>query len=133
MFKISKEKRIAKKIKEMLNERGFIVNMQVSKNTKSIYLKIDNGACCKIRISDHKNNLTSCKFNVIKDYNGRRSEYSNGVFKKFYNYNSIARLVADIEIERSNIITQYGYYNYRKMRDKQKANNYYYNFDRKAA
>ena len=133
MFKISKEKRIAKKIKEMLNKRGFIVNMQVSKDSKSIYLKIDNGACGKIRISDHKNNLTSCKFNMIKDYSGRRSEYKNGVFKKFYNYNSVGRLVSDIEIERSNLITKYGYNSYRRIRDKKKTNSYYYNFHKKAA
>ena len=124
MFRISKEKRIAKKIKEMLNERGFIVNMHVSKRTRSVYLKIDNGACGKIRISDHKNNLTSCKFNVIKNYNGKRYEYTNGVLKK---------IVLDVEIERANIITQYGYNSYKKMRDKQKNFNVHINFERKAA
>ena len=133
MFKISKEKRIAKKIKEMLNERGFIVNMHVSKRTRSVYLKIDNGACGKIRISDHKNNLTSCKFNVIKNYNGKRYEYTNGVLKKYYNYNCINKIVLDVEIERANIITQYGYNSYKKMRDKQKNFNAHINFERKAA
>ena len=120
MFKISKEKKIAKKIREMLNERGFIVNMQISKKTKSVYLKVDNGACGKIRISDHRNNLTSCKFNVIKNYNGKKSEYTNRVFKKYYNYTSqsVNRLVSDIERERADFIMLYGYKNYKLIRDK---------------
>lgn len=125
--KLSKEKRMAKRIKEMLNKRGFIVTIQVSKNTNSVYLKIDNGACGKIRISDHKNNLTNCKFNMIKNYNGKRSEYSNRVFKKYYNYNGIGRLIADIEIERADSIAKYGYYKYRTIRDKE--NNYTQNLN----
>ena len=78
MFKISKEKRMANKIKEMLYRRGFKVETKISKNTKSVYLKIDNGACPTIRISDHKNNKTRSKFNVIKNYEGKRREYCNG-------------------------------------------------------
>lgn len=127
MFNISKERRIANKIENALNKRGFIVDIRAAKNSKSLYLKLDNGACPGIRISDHKKvfkNKTKYKFNVIKDYKGNRTEFNNGQFNKFYNFNSIGRLISDIEIERSNKIINYGYSNYRNIRDKEN-NNYY--------
>lgn len=131
--RISKEKRIAKKVREMLNKRGFIVKMQLSKKSNSVYLTIDNGACGGIRISNHKNNITKYKFNMIKDYKGKRTEYSNGVFKKFYNFNSIGRLIADIEIERSNMIIKYGYANYKRTRDKENIIRHHFANERQAA
>ena len=51
---INKEKRLAKKVTTLLNKRGFIVKQHSSRTSKSIYLKIDNGAIPVIRISDHK-------------------------------------------------------------------------------
>lgn len=127
MFNLNKEKRIASRIENALNKRGFIVDIRAAKNSKSLYLKLDNGACPGIRISDHKKSLknrTKYKFNVIKDYKGNKVEYYNGQFNKFYNYNSIGKLISDIEVERSNIIIKYGYSNYRNIRDKEN-NNYY--------
>ena len=118
MFKNNKEKKIANKITKILQMRGFIVDMQVSKKTNSIYLKIDNGACDGIRISDHINNLTKYKFNMIRNYHGRRSELSNGKYKLFYSFTNTGRLINDLEVERSNNIMRNGYYNYRKLRDK---------------
>lgn len=118
MFKNNKEKKIANKITKILQMRGFIVEMQVSKKTNSIYLKIDNGACEGIRISDHINNLTKYKFNMIRNYHGRRSELSNGKYKLFYSFTNTGRLINDLEVERSNNIMRNGYYNYRKLRDK---------------
>lgn len=125
MLKNSKEKKLANRIKGMLNKRGFIVKIEISKKSKSVYLKIDNGACPSIRISDHKNNNAKAKFNMIKDYQGRRLEFSNGQIKIFYNFHMIGRLIADMEKERSNRIMQYGYSNYKKIRDKNITNNYF--------
>lgn len=127
-----KEKFIAKKIKELLSKRGFLVNISTSKSTKSIYLKIDNGACPEVRISNHKNDRTTAKFNMIKNYVGKRNEFRNGQQKKYYNYQMIARLVSDVELERSNRIIKYGYSNYKNIRDK---NNYdiYYIYDKNVA
>ena len=119
MLKLNKEKRIANKIKKLLNKRGFLVQMQISKNTKSVYLKIDNGACNGIRISDHKNNKTNYKFNMIKNYNGKRNEYHNGKIKSYYNFSAIGRLISDIELERSDRVIKYGYSNYKKIRNKE--------------
>lgn len=131
MLKI-KEKIIAKQIKELLHKRGFIVETRSSKKTKSIYLKLDNGACPEIRISDHKNDKSKAKFNMIKNYIGKRNEYINGQSKKYYNYQMIARLVSDVELERSNRIIKFGYSNYKNIRDK---NNYtiYYIYNKNVA
>ena len=124
MLKI-KEKIIAKQIKELLHKRGFIVEIRSSKKTKSIYLKLDNGACSEIRISDHKNDKSKAKFNMIKNYIGKRNEYINGQSKKYYNYQMIARLVSDVELERSNRIIKFGYRKYKNIRDKNNYNIYY--------
>lgn len=124
MINFKKEKRIANKIRNILNKRGFIVEIQYSTKSKSIYLNIDHGACDGIRVSDHKNNKTKYKFNMIKNYRGKRSEITNGQIKKFYNFNSIGRLVTDIEIERSNKIIKFGYTNYKRIRDKENYLNY---------
>lgn len=132
MISFKKEKVIAKKIKNILNKRGFIVEIIYPKNSKSVYLKIDRGACDGIRISNHKNNKTKYKFNMIKGYNGKRSETSNGQLKKFYNFNSVGRLIADMEIERSNKVIKFGYTNYKRIRDKGNYLNYT-NYNKKVA
>lgn len=120
MLKIlSKERKMAKKIKSMLNKRGFIVDVKPARKTKSVYLKLDNGACPGIRISNHKNKKTSYCFNMINNYNGARTEFLNGQIKHFYNFNSIGRLISEVERERSNKIIKYGYSNYIKKRDKE--------------
>ena len=113
MIIISKEKRIAKKIKKILNERGFIIKMQVSKKSNSVYLILDNGACEIIRISDHKNPKTKCKYNLIKNYHGKRYEICNGQLKKYYNYKNIGKLISDIEMDRSDKIIKHGYTKYK--------------------
>ena len=127
MFIMSKEKRIANQIREMLYKRGFKVETKFSKNTKSVYLVIDNGACSSIRISDHKNYKNNSKYNVIKNYQGKKTEFSNGKTKIFYNFHMIGRLIADVDSERSNKILRYGYRNYKVIRDKEKmSENYIY-------
>lgn len=118
MFKFKKEKRLADRIVSILNKRGFIVELQYSKKSNSIYLILDNGACPGIRISDHRNDYNKYKFNVIRNYVGKRSEYINGQIKSFYNFKSIGRLIMDVESERSTRIIKFGYSNYRKIRDK---------------
>ncbi len=125
MFKIYKEKKIANKIANKLYKKGFKVKMKISKNSKSIYLKIDNGACSTIRISDHKNYRTRSKYNVIKNYQGKSYEYNNNILKKFYNFNMLNSLIVDIETERSNKILKDGYAKYKAIRDKKDLEDYY--------
>lgn len=109
-----KEKRIAKKITNLLNKRGFLVKQHNSRTSKSIYLQIDKGAIPSIRISDHKRlNNDNCKYNVIKNYNGIRNELVNGRAKKYYNFKNLGRLITDIELERNNKILTIGYSRYK--------------------
>lgn len=122
---INKEKRIAKKIRDLLQKKGFIVEIKYSRRTRSIYLKSDNGACPSIRISDHINYKTKSKFNVIRNYKGKRKELINGTVKYFFSYKSITLLIADLEIERSNNILKYGYTKYKEIRDKKDVKEYY--------
>ena len=124
-----KEKKLANKIKNLLNKRGFIVNIRASKKSKSVYIKLDNGACSGIRISDHKKNNKSNSdylFNVVKNYKGPRTEFAEGKIIKYYDYNSIGRLIYDIEAERGNKIINNGYEKYKTKRDKIKLNQSYY-------
>jgi len=124
MLKLNKEVRLANKIKKMLNKRGFIVKIQFSKSSKSVYLKIDNGACSGVRISNHLNSKSNYKYNMIKNYQGKRCSFANGKTRYFYNYNSIGRVITDLESERSNNVIKQGYYKYRKIRDRENSNYY---------
>jgi len=112
----NKEKKFAKKLVSLLNKRGFIVKVHKSKTSKSIYLKIDNGLIPNVRISDHKRyNDDNCKYNIIKNYNGVRNELVKGKVKKYYNFNSIGRLITDIELERNSKILKIGYSKYKQI------------------
>ncbi len=113
---INKEKIMAKKIKKLLNKRGFLVHQHNSQTSKSVYLKIDKGMLPSMRISDHKRlNNDNCKYNVIKNYNGVRNEIVNGREKKYYNFNNLRRLITDIELERNSKIITIGYLRYKKI------------------
>lgn len=129
MLKIlSKERKVANRVKLELNKRGFLVDLKPAKKSKSVYLRIDNGACPGIRISNHKNlsnKRTNFTFNVIDKYNGFRTEFKNGQLKRYYNFNSIARLICEVEKERSDRIIKYGYSNYIKNRNKDQLNYFY--------
>lgn len=121
---INKEKKLARKIKQLLNKRGFLVKEHISRTSKSIYIKVDNGAIPVIRISDHKRiNNDNCKYNVIKNYKGLRYELINGKIKRYYNYNNIARLITDIELERNSKILSIGYSRYRNILEGKKVSN----------
>jgi len=53
-----------------LLDMGFIVHRYYAHSTNSIYLKLDYGIACGIRISDHPcRKKYRYRFNVIKDYN----------------------------------------------------------------
>lgn len=122
---INKEKRLAKKVTMLLNKRGFIVKQHSSRTSKSIYLKIDNGAIPAIRISDHKRlNADNCKYNIIKNYKGPKNEIIKGKIKKYYRYNNLGRLVTDIELERNSKIMSIGYSKYKNILEGKKTSNY---------
>ena len=64
-------KKIANILIQRLLSKGFIVHRYNSHTTSSIYIKLDYGVSCGIRIADHPGKKKySYRFNVIKDYIG---------------------------------------------------------------
>lgn len=125
---MNKEKKMAKRIVQFLNKRGFIAKEHQSRTSKSIYIKIDNGAIPVIRISDHKRfNSDNCKYNVIRNYKGPNYEIVKGKMKNYYTFKNIAKLITDIELERHNKIMSLGYSRYRNILEGKKisGNNKY--------
>lgn len=53
-MKRRQEIEVLNKLIKSLIERGFLVHKYYARTTKSVYLKLDYGACCGIRISDHR-------------------------------------------------------------------------------
>ena len=122
---MNKEKKMAKRIVQYLNKRGFIAKEHHSRTSKSIYIKIDNGVIPVIRVSDHKRvNDGNCKYNVIKNYKGPKYEIVKGKMKKYYTFKNLANLITDIELERHNKIMTLGYSNYRNILEGKKTGRY---------
>lgn len=70
------EKQVAEILVEKLKESGFIVHKYNAVTTNSIYLKLDYGVCCGIRIADHKGKKKyHYRFNVIKNFEGDKTTY----------------------------------------------------------
>ena len=47
---------VSNKLIKNLKEKGFQIQKYYARTTRSIYLKLDYGVCCGIRISDHNGN-----------------------------------------------------------------------------
>lgn len=68
-----------------LLDMGFIVHRYDTYSTSSIYLKLDYGVCCGIRIADHPGKKKYCyRFNVIKDYVGDKVILKDGLIVVFF-------------------------------------------------
>lgn len=87
------EKEIASILVDKLKKLGFIVHRYNSVTTNSIYLKLDFGVCCGIRIADHNGKKKyHYRFNVIKDFKGDKIVNFNNLvsyflhLKKSHNY-----------------------------------------------
>lgn len=108
-----KEIDISNKVIDLLKNKGFKINKYYAKTTKSIYLKLDYGVCCGIRISDHKGKKKyKYKFNLIKGYVGPKEINDRGYVRLYYNYNNTDELLKDVQNEKKNKIQKYGIKNY---------------------
>lgn len=106
---------VSNRLIKKLKENGFQINRYYAYGTKSIYLKIDYGVCCGIRISDHRGKKKyRYKFNIINRYNGPKQINDRGYIRLFYNYNETDEVVKDIQRERESKIKNYGLCNYQK-------------------
>lgn len=104
---------IAKILISKLKDMGIIVHRYNAYSTNSIYLKLDFGVCCGIRIADHPGKKKySYRFNVIKDYNENKVIIKDGLICRFYNFSELESLLRDIQQEKQNKINKYGLDNY---------------------
>ena len=110
-------------IKELLN-LGFIVHRYNSVTTNSIYLKLDFGVCCGIRIADHSGKKKyHYRFNVVKGYTGDKIIYFKNLISFFYTFEEVPQLLEKVQQERQIKQQKYGINNYKSYMEKEKVNN----------
>lgn len=111
----NKEIEVSNKLIKNLKENGFQINKYYAKSTKSIYLKLDYGVCCGIRISDHNGKKKyKYKFNIIKQYKGPKEKIDKGYTRLYYDYNNTDELIKDVQNERKIKLDKYGLNNYKE-------------------
>lgn len=110
-------------IKKLL-DLGLIVHIYNSYSTSSIYLKLDYGLACGIRIADHPGKKKySYRFNVIKDYKGNKVILKDGLICRFYDFNELDVVIDAIKNEKQEKINKYGTRNYILYMEREKNEN----------
>lgn len=118
------EKQIAKILVQKLLDMGFIVHRYNAITTSSIYLKLDYGVCCGIRISNHNGKKKyHYRFNVVKDYTGDKIIYFKNLISYFYTFEELPQLLVAVQKERETKIKRYGLENYKSYIEKEKQEN----------
>lgn len=118
------EKQIAKILVKELIKLGFIVHRYNAYTTNSIYLKLDFGVCCGIRIADHNGKKKyHYRFNVIKDYKGDKITYFRNLISYFYTFDEIPQLLQKIKEEKQTKIRKYGIDKYYSLMEMEKSKN----------
>ena len=101
LIKRNQEIQVSDILIEKLKEKGFQISKYYARTTKSIYLKLDYGVCCGIRISDHNGKKKyKYKFNLIKQYIGPKKVNDKGYLRLFYNYDNTKELIEDVQKEK---------------------------------
>lgn len=122
------EKQIAKILTTELKELGFTVHRYDAYSTDSIYLKLDFGVCCGIRISNHNGKKKyHYRFNVIKDYKGDKIIYFENLISYFYNFEELPQLIQKVVEEKEIKIKRYGLTKYKTIMNKEATNNELFN------
>lgn len=107
----------------------FIVHRYNSYTTSSIYLKLDYGLSCGIRIADHPGKKKySYRFNVIKDYIGDKVIIKDGLICRFYNFTELEEVIKAVQKERQKKINKYGLQNYKKYMERESKDDLYSRF-----
>lgn len=112
-----------------LLDMGFIVHRYNSHSTSSIYLKLDYGLSCGVRIADHPGKKKySYRFNVIKDYVGDKVIFKNGLICRFYDFNEVEDVLDAVQKEKQQKINRYGLESYQRYMEKQSKSDLYCRF-----
>lgn len=110
-------------IKELLN-LGFIIHKYNAVSTNSIYLKLDYGVCCGIRIADHAGKKKyHYRFNVVKGYEGDKITYFRNLISFFYTFDKLPDLLKQVQEERLQKQQRYGINSYKTYMEQEKVNN----------
>lgn len=118
------EKQIAKILIDELSKFQFVIHRYDAVTTNSIYLKLDFGVCCGIRIADHSGKKKyHYRFNIVKGYNGDKVIYSKNLISYFYTFEQISQLIEDVIREKTMKIQKYGLNNYKKYMEREKEDN----------
>lgn len=112
-----------------LIDMGFVVHRYDAYSTSSIYLKLDYGVSCGIRIADHPGKQKyRYRFNVIKDYIGNKVILKNGLICRFFNFDEVDNILAAVQHEKQEKINKYGVEKYIKLMEVQSQNHLYTRF-----
>lgn len=112
-----------------LLDMGFIVHRYDAYSTSSIYLKLDYGLSCGIRIADHPGKKKySYRFNVIKDYIGDKVIYKDGLICRFYNFNELESVLEAVQKEKQEKLNKYGLQNYKTYMERESQTDLYIRF-----
>lgn len=112
-----------------LLDMGLIVHRYNAHSTSSIYLKLDYGLACGIRIADHSGRKKySYRFNVIKDYKGDKVILKDGLICRFYDFNELDSVLDAVQKEKQEKINKYGLQNYKKYMEKESQEDLYIRF-----
>ena len=128
-----KELEISNKLIDLLKAKGFIISKYYAKTTKSIYLKLDYGVCCGIRISDHNGKKKyKYKFNLLKYYNGPKRVNDNGFIRLYFSYENINEIVEAVLKEKNEKLKKYGQNNYQEYMEINSKDELYKSFEKVA-
>lgn len=112
-----------------LLDMGFIVHRYDAYSTSSIYLKLDYGLSCGIRIADHPGKKKySYRFNVIKDYNGDKVILKDGLICNFFDFNELDEVIKAVQNEKQDKISKYGFKNYQMYMERESKSDLYKQF-----
>lgn len=120
---------VANILVERLLEMGFIVHRYNAYSTSSIYLKLDYGVSCGIRIADHPGKKKySYRFNVIKDYIGDKVIHKDGLICRFYDFNELENVLEAVQKEKQEKLNKYGLQNYKTYMERESQTDLYIRF-----
>ena len=112
-----------------LIDLGFIVHRYDAFSTNSVYLKLDYGLSCGIRISDHQGKKKySYRFNVLKDYKGKKVIIKDGLICLFFDFNELEYVLDAVLKKKQEKINKYGLKNYELYMEQQMKSDLYKRF-----
>ena len=117
-------KKVTRILIKKLLDMDFIVHRYDAYSTSSIYLKLDYGVACGIRIADHPGKKKySYRFNIIKDFNGDKVILKDGLISRFYEFTELEKVLKDVQEEKQKKLCKYGINNYNLYMEREKNKN----------